>query len=114
MSSAAFGPGSGVLISGFTGPQRIIVGMAKTKKRASPHRVRPSSKDDLNAIVGIYNWAVNQTFATIDSEPLDPEEAQEWWEMHGRRSKLLVATDETRSEERRVGKECRCRWAPDH
>jgi len=69
--------------------------MAKTKKRASPHKVRPSSKDDLKAIVGIYNWAVNQTFATIDSEPLDAEEAQEWWEMHGKRSKLLVATDET-------------------
>jgi L-amino acid N-acyltransferase len=72
-----------------------MVAMAKTKKRAPSHRVRPSSKDDLKAIVGIYNWAVNQTFATIDSEPLDPEEAQEWWEMHGKRSILLVATDET-------------------
>jgi L-amino acid N-acyltransferase YncA len=72
-----------------------MVAMAKTKKRAAPYSVRPSSKDDLQAIVGIYNWAVNQTFATIDSEPLDAEEAQEWWEMHGKRSKLLVATDET-------------------
>jgi len=68
--------------------------MAKTKK-ARPHSVRPSTKDDLKAIVGIYNWAVNQTFATIDSEPLDAEEAQAWWEMHGKRSKLLVAVDET-------------------
>ena len=69
--------------------------MAKTKKRAATYSVRSSSQDDLKAIVGIYNWAVNQTFATIDSEPLDSEEAQQWWEMHGKRSKLLVSVDET-------------------
>jgi phosphinothricin acetyltransferase len=72
-----------------------MVAMAKTKKRAATYSVRPSSQDDLKAIVGIYNWAVNQTFATIDSEPLDSEEAQQWWEMHGKRSKLLVSVDET-------------------
>jgi phosphinothricin acetyltransferase len=65
---------------------------SKTSKQYS---VRPSTKDDLKAIVGIYNWAVNQTFATIDSEPLDAEEAQAWWEMHGSRSILLVSVDET-------------------
>jgi phosphinothricin acetyltransferase len=69
--------------------------MAKTKKRAASYSVRHSTQDDLKAIVGIYNWAVNQTFATIDSEPLDAEEAQQWWEMHGKRSKLLVSIDET-------------------
>ncbi|HEV2140077.1 MAG TPA: GNAT family N-acetyltransferase [Candidatus Dormibacteraeota bacterium] len=71
--------------------------MAKTKesKKAAAYSVRPSTQDDLKAIVGIYNWAVNQTFATIDSEPLDTEEAQAWWEMHGSRSKLLVSVDET-------------------
>ena len=57
--------------------------------------VRAATHDDLRAIVGIYNWAVNQTFATIDSEPLDTEEAAAWWEAHGKRSKLLVATDES-------------------
>jgi phosphinothricin acetyltransferase len=72
-----------------------MVAMAKTKKRAATYSVRSSSQDDLKAIVGIYNWAVNQTFATIDSEPLDSEEAQQWWEMHGKRSKLLVSVDET-------------------
>jgi L-amino acid N-acyltransferase len=56
--------------------------------------IRPATHDDLKAIVGLYNWAVNQTFATIDSEALDSEEAAEWWEAHGKRSKLLVATDE--------------------
>src|SRR2546428_10369154 len=57
--------------------------------------IRAATHDDLRAIVGIYNWAVNQTFATIDSEPLDTEEAAHWWEAHGKRSKLLVATDES-------------------
>jgi L-amino acid N-acyltransferase len=71
-----------------------MVGMARTKKIAG-YSVRPATPDDLKAIVGIYNWAVNQTFATIDSEPLDQEEAQAWWEEHGRRSFLLVSTDET-------------------
>ncbi len=36
---------------------------------------------------------MNQTFATIDSEPLGTEEAAAWWEAHGK-SKLIVATDE--------------------
>jgi L-amino acid N-acyltransferase len=59
------------------------------------YEIRAATRDDLPAIVGIYNWAVNQTFATIDSEPLDTEEAAAWWEAHGKRSKLLVATDES-------------------
>jgi phosphinothricin acetyltransferase len=67
--------------------------MAKAKA-TKPYSVRAATKDDLKAIVGIYNWAVNQTFATIDSEPLDSEEAQAWWEMHGKRSKLLVSVDD--------------------
>ena len=64
-------------------------------KAARAATVRAATHDDLRAIVGIYNWAVNQTFATIDSEPLDTEEAAQWWEAHGKKSKLLVATDET-------------------
>ena len=71
-----------------------MVSMARTKAKVGPS-VRSATQDDLRAIMGIYNWAVNQTFATIDSEPLSVEEAKAWWEMHGRRSKLLVATDET-------------------
>jgi phosphinothricin acetyltransferase len=57
--------------------------------------IRPATHADLRAIVGLYNWAVNQTFATIDSEPLDPEEAASWWESQGKRSKLIVSTDES-------------------
>jgi phosphinothricin acetyltransferase len=70
--------------------------MAKTKpasKAAKPFSIRPATHDDLKPIVGLYNWAVNQTFATIDSEPLDTEEAAAWWEAHGKRSKLIVCTD---------------------
>ena len=68
--------------------------MAKTKA-AKKHLIRPATPDDLKPIVGLYNWAVNQTFATIDSEPLDTEEAQAWWDAHGSRSKLLVCVDDT-------------------
>ena len=66
--------------------------MAKATKTFA---IRPAVHDDLRAIVGLYNWAVNQTFATIDSEPLDTEEAAHWWEAHGKRSKLIVCTDES-------------------
>src|SRR6266849_2091857 len=71
-----------------------MVGMPRTKAKPAKS-VRAATLDDLRPIMGIYNWAVNQTFATIDSEPLDAEEAQDWWEMHGRRSKLVVAVDDT-------------------
>ncbi|HVD00284.1 MAG TPA: GNAT family N-acetyltransferase [Candidatus Dormibacteraeota bacterium] len=56
--------------------------------------VRPAVAGDLAAIMGIYNWAVNQTFATLDAEPLDQEEARDWWEAHGSKSLLLVAEAE--------------------
>jgi phosphinothricin acetyltransferase len=71
--------------------------MAKTKSAktaARPFSIRPATHDDLRPIVGLYNWAVNQTFATIDSEPLDTEEAAAWWEAHGKRSRLIVCTDQ--------------------
>ena len=68
--------------------------MAKTKASRT-FAIRPATNDDVRAIVGIYNWAVNQTFATIDSEPLSTEEAADWWETHARRSRLVVATDDS-------------------
>jgi len=64
-------------------------------KATRAYSIRPATHDDLRPIVGLYNWAVNQTFATIDSEPLDTEEAAAWWEAHGKRSKLIVCTDES-------------------
>jgi L-amino acid N-acyltransferase YncA len=68
--------------------------VAKTKASRT-FAIRPPTNDDVGAIVGIYNWAVNQTFATIDSEPLSTEEAADWWETHARRSRLIVATDDS-------------------
>ncbi len=68
--------------------------MAKTKASRT-FAIRPATNDDVRAIVGIYNWAVNKTFATIDSEPLSTEEAADWWETHARRSRLVVATDDS-------------------
>ncbi len=68
--------------------------MAKTKASRT-FAIRPATNDDVGAIVGIYNWAVNQTFATIDSEPLSAEEAADWWETRARRSRLIVATDDS-------------------
>src|ERR1700674_3448471 len=56
--------------------------------------VAPAVPGDLAAIMGIYNWAVNQTFATLDAEPLDSEEAKDWWDSHGSKSLLLVAEGE--------------------
>ncbi len=58
------------------------------------YEIRAATQDDLPAIVGIYNWAVNQTFATIDSEPLDVEEAQSWWQHHAGRNVVLVAVED--------------------
>ncbi|MGH7869714.1 MAG: GNAT family N-acetyltransferase [Candidatus Dormibacteraceae bacterium] len=57
--------------------------------------IRPATRRDMPAVVGIYNWAINQTFATIDSEPLSLEEASEWWTTHTDQSiTTLVAEQE--------------------
>jgi L-amino acid N-acyltransferase YncA len=56
--------------------------------------IRGATRSDMPAIVGIYNWAINQTFATIDSEPLSSEEAAAWWDERGSQRLTLVAVDE--------------------
>ncbi len=56
--------------------------------------IRPATREDMPAVVGIYNWAINQTFATIDSEPLSAEEAKEWWESHARQRTVTLVADE--------------------
>jgi L-amino acid N-acyltransferase len=64
---------------------------------SSPGRtftVRPATREDMRAVVGIYNWAINQTFATIDSEPLSAEEAEEWWNAHARQRTTTLVADE--------------------
>lgn len=56
--------------------------------------VRNATREDMPTIVGIYNWAINQTFATIDSEPLSAEEAAEWWDAHARQRMVTLVADE--------------------
>jgi L-amino acid N-acyltransferase len=56
--------------------------------------IREATREDLPAVVGIYNWAINQTFATIDSEPLSAEEAARWWAEHAQRTVTLVAEED--------------------
>ncbi|TMC08299.1 MAG: N-acetyltransferase family protein, partial [Chloroflexi bacterium] len=56
--------------------------------------VRPATREDMQAVVGIYNWAINQTFATIDSEPLSAEEAEEWWDAHARQRTITLVADD--------------------
>jgi L-amino acid N-acyltransferase YncA len=56
--------------------------------------IRAATRSDMPAIVGIYNWAINQTFATIDSEPLSSEEAAAWWNERASQRVTLVAADE--------------------
>src|SRR5262245_3471571 len=56
--------------------------------------IRPATREDMPAVVGIYNWAINQTFATIESEPLSAEEAAEWWEAHIKQRMLTLVADE--------------------
>ena len=61
---------------------------------AKTYEIRAATRDDLPAISGIYNWAVNQTFATIDSEPLEAEEIDHWWDVHASHNIVLVAVEE--------------------
>jgi L-amino acid N-acyltransferase YncA len=56
--------------------------------------IRAATPGDMPAIMGIYNWAINQTFATIDSEPLSKEEAAAWWSPHGSRLTLVAVDDD--------------------
>jgi L-amino acid N-acyltransferase len=64
---------------------------------SSPGRtftIRDAAHADMPAIVGIYNWAINQTFATIDSEPLSEEEAAAWWDSHARQRTITLVAEE--------------------
>jgi phosphinothricin acetyltransferase len=65
-----------------------------SKGAAKTFTVRPATEADLPTIAGIYNWAVNQTFATIDSEPLSTEEVKSWYAAHVKRNPLIVAEED--------------------
>jgi L-amino acid N-acyltransferase len=56
-------------------------------------RIRPAHMDDLEGITEIYNEAILTTTATFDTEQKTVEEQVEWFENHGDRYPILVATD---------------------
>jgi phosphinothricin acetyltransferase len=58
-------------------------------------QVRSATKDDLEAINGVYNHYVAQTHVTFDDEPMSMETRREWFSHYGDtgRYRLLVATD---------------------
>jgi len=64
------------------------------KGASKTYAVRSATEADLPAIAGIYNWAVSQTFATIDSEPLSSEEVASWYAAHVKRNPLIVAEED--------------------
>ena len=61
---------------------------------SSTFTIRPAQPADKPAIIGLYNWAINQTFATVDAEPLSEEEAVHWWETQIRGAVTFVADEE--------------------
>jgi phosphinothricin acetyltransferase len=59
-----------------------------------PYTIRPAVRDDVPAILAIYNEAVLHTTATYDEEPLTLEQRRAWYDEHVRaRLPVFVALD---------------------
>ena len=54
--------------------------------------IRPAALADLEAITEIYNEAILATTATFDTEPKSSAERLDWFQAHGDRHPILVAT----------------------
>jgi len=52
--------------------------------------IRTATLDDLPAIRDIYNWAVENTTATFDTEPRSEAAMRAWFEAHGPRHPVVV------------------------
>ena len=63
--------------------------------------------------IGDITAAVNGTLALADVKPIDEKTCMRYVG-NGLKNTLRQALAATRSEERRVGKECRSRWSPYH
>ena len=44
--------------------------------------IRAATEDDLEAIFDIYNEEIRTGFATFATEPVTPDEARQWLEVH--------------------------------
>lgn len=69
--------------------------------------IRPAQVGDLEAITGIYNEAILTTTATFDTEPKSIQERLAWFQAHGERHPVLVATVDRRV----VGWSSLSRWS---
>ncbi len=56
--------------------------------------IRTATRDDVPAIADIYNEAIRTTTATFDTEPKSVEDRLQWFEAHGERHPVFVATDD--------------------
>lgn len=54
--------------------------------------IRPATRADVPAITEIYNEAIRTTTATFDTEPKTIEDRMNWFDAHGERHPVFVAT----------------------
>lgn len=54
--------------------------------------IRPARLEDLAKITEIYNQAILRTTATFDTEAKTVEQQRGWWDKHGERNPVLVAS----------------------
>src|SRR2546425_7454260 len=85
--------------------ETALVGGRRVPKD-SPRIIAYGTIDELNAIVGIVR--------TFNEERLSEGEHHRWLDEVLRRIQNELFDLGSRSEERRVGKECRSRWSPYH
>ena len=55
--------------------------------------IRPATVDDQQAIMEIYNEAIENTTATFDTDPRTMEKQMDWWAKHKKNHPVLVAEE---------------------
>src|SRR5688572_33472350 len=76
--------------------------------------MRPSTVEDAEAAAYVFT---ETSRVRGDNEVINPDDIREGWtepDFDLAKSSRVVVAPDGRSEERRVGKECRSRWAADH
>ena len=53
-------------------------------------------KEDLKEIVEIYNWAIEKTTATFDTQKKTVESQMDWFNQHDENYPLIVVKEETK------------------
>jgi len=56
--------------------------------------IRPATVNDQQAIMEIYNEAVENTAATFDTEPRTMEKQKEWWAKHKKNHPVFVSEED--------------------